>query len=65
MKFKKIIMIAGALAGTYLVGKLVGAKFGAEAVLNKYSELIPDDTFTVTLVDNKAYSVTTIAKKCV
>ena len=63
MKFKKALVIAGALVAAYFVGKVGGAKVGAKAVLDTYADNIPDDTFTVKLVDNAICTVTTVAKK--
>lgn len=63
MKLKKVFVIAGAIMTAYLVGKVSGARIGAKAVLDTYEDKIPDDTFTVKLVDNVACTVTTVAKK--
>lgn len=61
--FKKIIATIGMLTGAYWVGKVVGAKFGAKAVLDSYADVIPDDTFEIKLVDNKKCVFSTTAKK--
>ena len=63
MKVKTIAKIVGVCVGSYWIGKMVGASIGAKAVLNKYTDVIPEDAFEVKLVDNAVVSLTVTAKK--
>lgn len=63
MSFKKVVKFACALVGAYWVGKLIGVNDGAKAVLNKYGDVIPDDSVTVNVMNNALLAMTVTTKK--
>lgn len=63
MKIKNAFVIASMCVGAYWIGKIAGATVGAKAVLNQYTDVIPDERFEVKLIDNAIASLTVNTKK--
>ena len=62
MKINKLLMV-GMVIGAYWLGKTKGARLGAKAVMDTYADNIPEDTFTIKILDNAVCTLTATAKK--
>ena len=63
MKPKTIVTIGAVIVSAYWTGKLKGICIGAEEILNKYKDIIPDDKVTYYLVKKKGFKISVTAKK--
>ena len=51
MKVKTIVKIGCLMLGSYWLGKMFGVGYGAKTVLNKYTNIIPEDEVVIHMVD--------------
>lgn len=63
MKPKTIVTIGAVIVGAYWTGKMKGICEGAEGILNRYKDVIPDNKVTYYLVKKKGFKISVTAKK--